>query len=58
MQTCHPFGVQVHQRDSLTQMKIRQAIITTFEKCVLTGSHNTKIMGDNVQNLERTIMLH
>jgi len=57
MQTCHPFDVQVHQRDSLTKMKIHQAAITTFEKCVLTGSHDTKIMGDNVQNLERMITL-
>lgn len=61
MQTCHrsanPVGVQVHQRASLTQKKIRQAVITTFEKCVLTGSHDTKLMGDDFQNLERMIML-
>jgi hypothetical protein len=33
-QTCHPFGVQVNQRDSLTQMKIRQAVIINFRKNV------------------------
>jgi hypothetical protein len=61
MQTCHrsanPLGVEVHQRESLTQMKIRQTVITTFEKCVLTGSHDTKILGDDVKALERMIML-
>ena len=42
MQTCYrsanPLGVQVRQRVSLTQMEIRQAVITTFEKYVLTES--------------------
>jgi len=61
MQTCHrsanPLGVQVHQRDSLTQTTIRQAVIITFEKCVLTGPHDTKIMDDDVQDLERMITL-